>query len=114
MTVPDTPSAPASIPDTASRPQRSLTALQRAEARYAAAKARLSSARNRQLSEDRKRDTRRKIILGGALIDLAGRDDSARELLERLLRHLPREQDQKVFDGWAVPDRGPSAGEDPA
>lgn len=40
------------------------------------------------------------MILGGALIDLAGRDDRAGEMLERLLRNLVREQDRAVFDGW--------------
>lgn len=89
------------------KPPRGQTALQRAEARYATAKARLSAARNRQITEDRKRDTRRKIILGGALIDLAGRDARALELLDRLLRNLPREQDRKVFEDWTVPAEGP-------
>lgn len=92
---------------TLARSPNGMTALQRAEARYATAKARLSAARNRQLTEDRKRDTRRKIILGGALIDLAGRDARALELLDRLLRNLPREQDRKVFEDWAVPAEGP-------
>jgi hypothetical protein len=45
-------------------------------------------------------DTRRKIILGGALVDLAERDSNAAVMIERLIRNLPREQDRKAFEGW--------------
>ena len=46
------------------------TELERAEKRYAQAKARLQGIRNRAATRQRKLETRRKIILGGALIDL--------------------------------------------
>ena len=81
------------------------TELQRAERRYEQAKARLQALRNREATRERKLDTRRKVILGGALIDLAARDDSARAMLERLMRNFAREQDRKVFEGWD-PGRG--------
>lgn len=76
------------------------TELERAEKRYQQAKARLLALKNREATKARKLDTRRKIILGGALLDLAARDSSAAAMVERLVRNLPREQDRKAFDGW--------------
>lgn len=80
------------------------TELERAEKRYAQAKARLQAMKNREAAKQRKLDTRRKVILGGALIDLAGRDDAAARMLDRLIRNLPRDQDRKAFEGWS-PER---------
>ena len=82
------------------------TALQRAERQLAQAKARVQALRNREAAAERKLDTRRKVILGGALIDLATRDDAAASMLDRLVRNLAREQDRKAFDGWKVPVEG--------
>ena len=76
------------------------TELDRAEKRYAQAKARLLALKNLEATKSRKLDTRRKIILGGALVDLALRDSNAAAMIERLIRNLPREQDQKAFEGW--------------
>jgi hypothetical protein len=73
------------------------TELERAEKRYAQAKARLLALKNREATKARKLDTRRKIILGGALVDLAERDSNAAAMIERLVRNLPREQDRKAF-----------------
>ena len=93
------------------------TELERAEKRYAQARARLLALKNRAATAARKMDTRRKVILGGALVDLASRDDGAAKLLDRLVRNLPREQDRKAFVGWkpgdALPDGGvPDGGAD--
>ena len=76
------------------------TELDRAEKRYAQAKARLLALKNREATKARKLDTRRKIILGGALVDLATRDSNAAAMLDRLIRNLAREQDRKAFEGW--------------
>lgn len=84
------------------------TELERAEKRYAQAKARLLALKNREATKARKLDTRRKIILGGALVDLAERDSNAAAMIERLVRNLPREQDRKAFEGWP-PSPAPSA-----
>jgi len=78
------------------------TELERAEKRYAQAKARLQALKNREAAKERKLDTRRKVILGGALIDLAARDSNASAMLDRLIRNLPREQDRVTFAGWDV------------
>lgn len=87
----------------------SETELERAEKRYAQAKARLQGIRNREATKQRKLDTRRKVILGGALLDLAERDSNAAAMLDRLIRNLPREQDRKAFAGWG----GTSPGDTP-
>ena len=79
------------------------TELERAEKRYAQAKARLQALKNRESTRQRKLDTRRKVILGGALMDLAERDSGAAMMLDRLIRNLPREQDRKAFADWGTP-----------
>ena len=84
------------------------TELERAEKRYAQAKARLQAIRNRETTKQRKVDTRRKIILGGALLDLAERDTNAAAMLDRLIRNLAREQDRKAFSDWDAPSSGNS------
>jgi len=93
------------------------TELQRAEKRYAQAKARLQALKNREATRQRKLDTRRKVILGGALLDLAERDSSAAAMLDRLIRNLAREQDRKAFADWdapsATPSPAPASGSDP-
>ena len=78
------------------------TALQKAERQLAQAKARLQALRNREATRARKMDTRRKVILGGALMDLASRDDAAAAMVDRLVRNLPRDQDRAAFDGWSL------------
>lgn len=78
------------------------TELERAERRFEQAKARLQALKNREATKQRKLDTRRKVILGGALVDLAERDDTARAMVDRLVRNLVREQDRKVFEEWSV------------
>lgn len=89
------------------------TELERAEKRFAQARARLQALRNREATKQRKLDTRRKVILGGALVDLAARDDSAAAMLDRLIRNLAREQDRSAFTGWDWRDAG-SGGADEA
>lgn len=88
------------------------TELERAEKRYAQAKARLQALKNREATRQRKLDTRRKVILGGALLDLADRDDNAAAMLNRLIRNLSRDQDRKAFDDWEVPSPAPDTGKD--
>ena len=85
--------------------------LARAERQYAQAKARLQALRARQATQERKLDTRRKILLGGALLDLAARDEGASAMLGRLVDGLDREQDRKAFEGWQRPwDRDGAGG----
>lgn len=88
------------------------TELERAEKRYAQAKARLQALKNREATKARKMDTRRKVILGGALMDLAERDSAAAAMVDRLLRNLPRDQDRAAFAGWRLGENGSGAGAD--
>ena len=91
------------------------TELDRAQKRYEQVKARLQALRNREAARERKIDTRRKVILGGALMDLATRDSNAAAMLDRLIRNLPREQDRKTFEGWNPEARAAAAfGDDSA
>lgn len=90
------------------------TELERAEKRYAQARARLQALKNREATKQRKLDTRRKVILGGALFDLAGRDDNAALMLDRLIRNLPRDQDRKAFEGWSAERNADGTGEENA
>ena len=85
------------------------TELEKAEKRYAQAKARLQALKNRETTRQRKMDTRRKVILGGALLDLAERDSNAATMLDRLVRNLPRAQDQKAFVDWGGTSSGGDA-----
>jgi len=88
-------------------PELAETELERAEKRYAQAKARLQALKNREATRQRKLDTRRKVILGGALMDLAERDSNAAAMLDRLIRNLSREQDRKAFAEWETPSPAP-------
>jgi len=74
------------------------TQMEKAKRQYEQAKARLHATRARETKRQRKRDTRRKVILGGALIELSERDQPARSMMRRLIGGLSREQDRKMFD----------------
>ena len=74
------------------------TQMEKAKRQYEQAKARLYATKARETKQQRKRDTRRKVILGGALIELADRHQPARSMMRRLIGNLSREQDRKMFD----------------
>ena len=74
------------------------TQIEKAKRQYEQAKARLHATKARETKRQRKRDTRRKVILGGALIELSERDQPARSMMRRLIGDLSREQDRKMFD----------------
>lgn len=67
------------------------------------AKARLQAIENRQSEAERKLDTRRKIILGGLLIDAATKDERYAKVVAALMARIDRENDRKAFDGWTPP-----------
>ena len=73
------------------------TQMEKAKRQYEQAKARLYATKARETKQQRKRDTRRKVILGGALIELSERDQPARSMMHRLIGGLSREQDRKMF-----------------
>lgn len=79
------------------------TSLEKLERQYQQAKARLEAARAREREKNRKLDARRKIILGGALIERAARDPEAARMLATLVAGLGRQQDRKAFEAWPLP-----------
>lgn len=73
-------------------------ALEKAKLKFEQARARLKALEARQSTEERKRDTRRKVILGGALLELAKTDKTAAAMVARLIAGLTRDNDKKVFE----------------
>lgn len=52
---------------------------------------------------ERKNDTRRKIILGAALLDAADRNEGVARFLASIVGRLERPADRAVFDGFELP-----------
>ena len=73
------------------------------------AKARLQAIENRQTEAERKLDTRRKIILGGLLLDAAAKDERYAKVVAALMARIDRDNDRKAFDGWTPPAATPEA-----
>ena len=73
------------------------------EAKKAALEARMQAISARRKEADRKADTRRKVIIGGLLIERAGRDQKTSDFLKRLIAGIERDADKSAFDGWSVP-----------
>jgi len=74
------------------------TQMEKDKRQYEQAKARLYATKARETKLARKRDTRRKVILGGSLIELSERDQPARSVMRRLIGGFSRKQDWKMFD----------------
>jgi len=55
-------------------------------------------------AKERKLDTRRKVILGGLLMDNAKRDPSWNRALTALMKKVSRESDLKAFEGYEIPE----------
>jgi hypothetical protein len=72
---------------------------EQAKARYQALQARFGEAA-------RKRDTRRKIILGGLLLDAAAKDERFARVLATLLQRIDRDHDRQAFADWTPPAPG--------
>ncbi len=78
-------------------------ALELAKKRVAQAKARLDALNARIATEGRRLDTRRKIILGGLLLDAATKDKRFAGIVSELTHRISRDQDRKPFEGWTLP-----------
>ena len=81
------------MPSTSERIEKARLAVQQA-------KARLQAIENRQTEAERKLDTRRKIILGGLLLDAAAKDERYAKVVAALMGRIDRDNDRKAFDGW--------------
>ena len=66
-------------------------------------KAKLAALDARVNQSARKRDTKRKVVLGGLLLDAASKDDRFARVLTALLDRIVRDQDRKAFEGWQAP-----------
>lgn len=97
-----------------STPEQELArAREEYEKAKAQAKARYDQARARHASNARKLDTRRKVIAGGALFELASRDVEAALVLDRILDGVTREADRKAFEDWERPGSKGDAAKEP-
>jgi polyphosphate kinase 2 (PPK2 family) len=81
-----------------------LTPIERAKQQVEQAKARYQALLARQNAEERKLDTRRKVILGGLLIDAAGKDERFGRVIDELMKRITRDHDHKAFEGWQKPE----------
>lgn len=77
--------------------------IEKARLKVAQAQARLEALSARAATYERKADTRRKIILGGLLLDAAGKDPRYASILDALLKRIARDADRRPFDGWEPP-----------
>lgn len=78
-----------------------------AQKRLEQAEARLQRAKARAATKARKLDARRKIILGGALLERARRGGSAdsiaaARLVQDIIEGLSRQNDLKAFEGFEL------------
>jgi len=77
--------------------------LEKARLKAEQAKARYEALLAREKSGERKKDTRRKIILGGLLLDAASKDERFSNVVNALIKRISREHDLKAFEGWETP-----------
>jgi len=78
----------------------STEAIEKARVKVQQAKAKLQALEARVSSLNRKQDARRKIILGGLILDAARSENWPRDL-DDLMKRITRDQDRKAFEGWA-------------
>ena len=75
--------------------------LEKAQRQLEQAKARVQKLKAKARNEDRKRDTRRKVILGGVALAEARRDPAMAQKIRQWIATLP-EKDRAAFDGWSL------------
>lgn len=77
--------------------------IEKARLKASQAKARLQALEARLSDASRKLDTRRKIILGGLLIDAAGKDERYAKVVASLMGRIDRDHDRQAFQDWTPP-----------
>src|SRR3546814_20940221 len=85
-------------------------AIENARRKVEQAKARLQALEARAATLNRKQDARRKIILGGLLLDAAIKDPAWESRPHDLMGRISPDQARKAFDGWTFTGRPPAAG----
>lgn len=81
--------------------------LERARQIKAKAEAEIRSASAKLRENDRRADTRRKILLGSILINEAKTAPKFSAWIRERIKTLP-EKDRRVFDGWDIQAQSPS------
>jgi len=81
-----------------------MTPIEKAKQQVEQAKARYQALLARENAEARKLDTRRKVILGGLLLDAAGKDERFGRVIDELVKRVSRDHDLKAFEGWRKPE----------
>lgn len=76
--------------------------VERARAARDQAEAQLRQATAQMRKEGRRLDTRRKIVLGAALLQVAGKHAAWHDALRRIIANLP-ERDRKLFEAFEIP-----------
>jgi len=84
-------------------------AIENARLKVQQAKARLQALEARAATLSRKADARRKIILGGLILDAARTGNWPRDLAN-LMDRISRDHDRKAFDGWQLHEEGAQDG----
>lgn len=77
--------------------------IEKARLKAEQAKARLQTLEARLSDAARKLDTRRKIIMGGLLLDAAEKDEGYAKVVAALMQRIERDHDRKAFEGWMLP-----------
>jgi len=95
-------------------PLPSRERIEKARLQAEQAKARLQALEARVGDAERKLNTRRKIILGGLLLDAAGKDDRYAKVVSALLARVERDNDRKAFEGWKAPAPAAAPGSAPS
>ena len=99
-------------------PLPSTEQIEKARLKASQAKARLQALEARLSDASSKLDTRRKIILGGLLIDAASKDERYAKVVSALMQRIDRDNDRQAFEGWtppsstAAPQSAPAAADD--
>ena len=84
-------------------PLPTLDQVEKARLKASQAKARLQALEARLNEAGRKLDTRRKIILGGLLMDAASKDERYAKVVTALMGRIDRNHDRQAFEGWTPP-----------
>lgn len=102
----ETPSPPKRLPSRATLEKREAALKAKRDALAAEEKrlrTHLSTISARESEAVRKRDTRRKILLGGELIASAkAGDQTALDLISRFIARQDKPHNRKAFEGWQL------------
>ena len=83
------------------------TALERMREQQKQLAARIAAAESRERNEERKLDTRRKILIGGAVLESLRRGEYEQTKLATLLdKALVHDRDRKLFDFLSLSEQG--------